>query len=50
MQDSGINLLSLLEGAHAAKGTVVVIDVYRAFTTAAIAFQQGAAKIAVNFR
>lgn len=40
-----IVLTSLLEGARSATGTVVIIDVYRAFTTAAVAFQQGAEKI-----
>ena len=30
-----IHLFSLLEGARAATGTVVIIDVYRAYTTAA---------------
>lgn len=29
---------SLLEGAKSATGTVIIIDVYRAFTTAAVAF------------
>ena len=40
-----IRLLSLMEGAHQATGSVVIIDVYRAFTTAAVAFQAGAARI-----
>ncbi len=40
-----IRLLSLLEGARQATGTVVIIDVYRAFTTAAIALHAGAARI-----
>lgn len=40
-----IRLVSLLEGAQSAKGTVVIIDVYRAFTTEAIAFQRGVEKI-----
>ncbi len=40
-----IRLLSLLEGARQATGTVVIIDVYRAFTTAAVALQRGAARI-----
>jgi 2-phosphosulfolactate phosphatase len=40
-----IRLLSLLEGARLAAGTVVIIDVYRAFTTAAVALQRGAARI-----
>jgi 2-phosphosulfolactate phosphatase len=40
-----IRLFSLLEGARRAAGTVVIIDVYRAFTTAAVALQRGAARI-----
>ncbi len=36
---------SLVEGARRATGTVVVIDVFRAFTTAAVAFSRGASKI-----
>lgn len=36
---------SLLAGAKKAEGTVVIIDVYRAFTTACIAVEQGARKI-----
>jgi 2-phosphosulfolactate phosphatase len=40
-----IRLLSLMEGARQATGSVVIIDVYRAFTTAAVAFQAGAARI-----
>lgn len=40
-----IRLLSLLEGAREATGQVVIIDVYRAFTTAAVAFRQGAREI-----
>lgn len=40
-----IVLSSLLDGATAATGTTVIIDVYRAFTTAAVAFQKGAEKI-----
>jgi len=40
-----IRLLSLLEGARRAAGTVVIIDVYRAFTTAAVALRRGAARI-----
>lgn len=40
-----IRLLSLMEGARQATGTVVIIDVYRAFTAAAVAFQAGAAHI-----
>lgn len=33
---------SLMEGARAAKGTVLIIDVFRGFTTAAVAFSRGA--------
>jgi len=40
-----IRIESLLEGARRAEGTVIVIDVYRAFTTSAIAFSRGAKKI-----
>ena len=40
-----IKIDSLIEGARAAQGTVVVIDVYRAFTTAAVAFDRGVDKI-----
>jgi 2-phosphosulfolactate phosphatase len=40
-----IHLLSLLEGARRAAGTTVVIDVYRAFTTAAVVLQRGAARL-----
>jgi 2-phosphosulfolactate phosphatase len=40
-----VRLTSLLEGAQQAEGTVVIIDVYRAFTTAAVAFLKGAEKI-----
>ena len=40
-----IILDSLVEGAQRARGTVVIIDVFRAFTTEAIAFSRGAEKI-----
>ncbi|MCX7671604.1 MAG: 2-phosphosulfolactate phosphatase [Anaerolineae bacterium] len=40
-----IRIESLLEGARRAAGTVVVIDVFRAFTTAAVALARGAPKI-----
>ncbi|MCZ6634355.1 MAG: 2-phosphosulfolactate phosphatase [bacterium] len=40
-----IRLGSLLAGAREAEGTVVIIDVYRAFTTEAVAFQRGVEKI-----
>ncbi len=36
---------SLLEGAARSKGTAVIVDVYRAFTTAAVAFSRGAERI-----
>ena len=40
-----IRLDSLLTGAERAQGAVVIIDVFRAFTTAAVALARGAAKI-----
>ena len=40
-----IRIESGRQGAAAAVGTVVVIDVFRAFTTAAFAFQRGARRI-----
>lgn len=40
-----VRIASLLEGAQSAKGVVVIIDVYRAFTTEAIAFEKGVEKI-----
>jgi 2-phosphosulfolactate phosphatase len=40
-----ISIYSLLEGAERATGTVAVIDVFRAFTTAAVAFANGASTI-----
>ena len=36
---------SLLAGAMEARGTAIIIDVYRAFTTAGVAFSRGADKI-----
>ena len=36
---------SLLRGAREAVGTTIIIDVFRAFTTAAVAFSRGAEKI-----
>ena len=36
---------SLLEGARRARGTVIIVDVFRAYTTAAVAFAGGAEKI-----
>lgn len=40
-----ISIHSLLEGATRATGSVAVIDVFRAFTTAAVAMANGASKI-----
>ncbi len=40
-----IRLGSLVRDAREAAGTVIVIDVFRAFTTAAVAFHNGAARI-----
>ena len=40
-----IRVDSLIEGARRATGTVIIIDVYRAFTTASVAFEQGISKI-----
>lgn len=41
--DIAIN--SLVEGARSATGAVAIIDVFRAFTTAAVAFANGASRI-----
>src|SRR2546426_1588169 len=40
-----IRLASLLQGAREAAGTTIIIDVFRAFTTAAVAFDRGAEHI-----
>lgn len=40
-----IQLGSLLQGAQEAEGVTIIIDVFRAFTTAAVAFGRGVAKI-----
>src|ERR1700740_2984511 len=40
-----ISIHSLLQGATRATGAVVVIDVFRAFTTAAVALANGATNI-----
>ena len=40
-----IRLVSLLEGARAASGVVIIIDVFRAYTTAAVALSRGVEKI-----
>ena len=40
-----IRIGSLLRGAQEAEGTTIIIDVFRAFTTAAVAFSRGVEKI-----
>ena len=40
-----INILQLTEGAKKARGTTVIIDVFRAFSTACYLFAAGAARI-----
>lgn len=40
-----IRIESLIEGARRADGTVVVIDVFRAYTTASVAFSKGVERI-----
>jgi 2-phosphosulfolactate phosphatase len=40
-----MSIYSLLEGAERATGTVAVIDVFRAFTTAAVALANGASSL-----
>lgn len=40
-----IEILQLLEGAKKAKGLTVIIDVFRAFSTACYAFEKGAKEI-----
>jgi 2-phosphosulfolactate phosphatase len=40
-----IRIESLLDGARRAEGTVVIVDVFRAFTSAAVALARGTAKI-----
>jgi len=40
-----IRIESLIDGARRARGTVVIIDVFRAFTTAAVALARGADRI-----
>jgi 2-phosphosulfolactate phosphatase len=45
MPHPDIAIHSLLEGATQAAGTVAVIDVFRAFTTAAVALANGAVRI-----
>jgi len=43
-----ISIESLVEGARRSRGTVVVIDVFRAFTTAAVALSRGARHIVLT--
>ena len=43
--DMEVKIESLLEGAKRASGTVVIVDVFRAFTTAAVALARGAERI-----
>ena len=40
-----VRIDSLYHGAREARGTVVIVDVFRAFTTDAVAFSKGAEKI-----
>ena len=40
-----ISIHSLLEGAQQATGTVIIVDVFRAFTTASVALAQGVSKV-----
>ena len=40
-----IRIHSLLEGAQQAEGTVLIVDVFRAFTTASLALSRGISKI-----
>ncbi len=42
-----VRIESLIEGAKRARGTVVIVDVFRAFTTAAVAFARGASRIVI---
>jgi 2-phosphosulfolactate phosphatase len=42
-----IRIESLIEGARRAVGTVVIVDVFRAFTTAAVALARGASRIVI---
>jgi 2-phosphosulfolactate phosphatase len=43
-----ISVDSLIEGARRSRGTVVIIDVFRAFTTAAVALSRGARYIVLT--
>lgn len=42
-----VRIESLIEGARRARGVVVIVDVFRAFTTAAVAFARGADRIII---
>ena len=42
-----IGISSLIAGAERAVGTVVIIDVFRAFSTAAVALANGATEIII---
>jgi len=43
--DMQVSIGSFLDGAKQATGAVAIIDVFRAFTTAAVAFANGASRI-----
>lgn len=47
MESVRIEIVSLLEGARSARGWVVIIDVYRAMTTLAVAFSRGARAVRI---
>lgn len=42
-----VRIESLIDGARRARGVVVIVDVFRAFTTAAVALARGAARIVI---
>lgn len=42
-----IRIESLIEGARRARGIVVIVDVFRAFTTAAVVFARGAERVVI---
>jgi len=42
-----IRIESLIDGARGARGMVVIVDVFRAFTTAAVALARGASRIVI---
>lgn len=43
-----VRIESLVEGAERARGTVIVIDIFRPFSTAAIALGRGAQHLILN--